>query len=125
MRSTTSDGRERRCSVCVFADDSKIRFCFAALSHCLARHALIVYDHDIHLGPEALATLGLGDNSFSIGSLISAVHSSRAVGPAVKDASAPNCTARRSRTLFKPMPLGPPVHPLAVVLITRNITAPL
>src|SRR5580658_817445 len=124
MRRPTADRSERRCSVCIFADDCQIRFCFAALSHRLACDALIVHDHDIHLCPEALATLGFGDNSFNIGSVISAVHSSRAVGPAVKDASDPNCTARRSRTLFRPMPSGPPVLPFAVVLITRNITEP-
>ena len=47
MRSTTADGGERSCRVGVFADDRKIRLRFAAFPHSLARHALIVDDHDI------------------------------------------------------------------------------
>src|SRR5580658_4905693 len=107
MRSTTADGGERSSSVGVFADDCKIRFCFAAFPHSLARHALIVDNHDIHQDPEGLTTLGRADSSLSVGILISAVHSSMPVGPAVNDACAPNCTSRRSRILFRPMPSGP------------------
>src|ERR1700723_2862788 len=122
MRRTMADGGERCRSVGVFADDRKIRFCFAAFPHSLARHALIVDDHYIHQDPEGRGTLGGADRSRSVGIVISAVHSSLPLGPAVNDASAPNCTSRRSRTLFRPMPSGPAVRSFAVVLITRKMT---
>src|SRR5271156_5415128 len=107
MRSATADGGERSSGIGVFADDCKIRFRFATFPHSLARHALIINDHDIHQDPERLTTLGRAGSSRSAGIVISAVHSSEPVGPAVNDASAPNCTSRRSRTLFRPMASGP------------------
>src|SRR5258707_3998878 len=124
MRSTTADGGERGRRVGVFADDCKIPLCFAAFPHSLTRHALIVDYHDIHLEPEGLTMLGPADNSRKVGIVIVAVHSSIAVRPAVNDASAPNCTSRRSRTLVRPMPQGPAEHSFAIVLITRKMTDP-
>src|ERR1700727_3198102 len=122
MRGTAADGGERSIGIGVFADDGKVRLCFAAFPHRLARHAVIVNDHDIHQDPGRLTTPGRAGSSRSTGMVISAVHSSKPVGPAVNDASAPNCTSKRSRTLFRPMPSGPAVYSFAVVLMTRKMT---
>src|SRR5450755_1389852 len=106
MWRTTADGGEGSLRICVVADDCQIRFRFTALPYSLACHAFIVDYDDIHRGSEGLPTRCRGDSSRSIGSAISAVHSSAPVHPAINDASAPNCTSRRSRTLVRPMPSG-------------------
>ena len=109
LRRLQSNRRQGGGSVAVFAHHAQVVFRLAEFAQGAPAGLLVVDDDDVH---HASANAG-ARRRLARGRLADRRHARsrctnpRPIAPAVSSARPSNCTARRSRTLFKPMPPSP------------------